>query len=190
MMKWKEQLNGDCPRRDAHGLHERCDLICPERVRQYGNGCLRRNNFAQQFESLEDKLCRHYCRASDVTGWPARPDEIRAGACGWTSGRIRRCRLRSHAGLLGGAHPSRRQLLTARCVVQSRDPTKVSRRKRHASGLLPQLTSLAVPEAGAPLLADPRANLSVEHMCHPEIRVHHPITGSLPPCSRWLRTSL
>jgi len=23
MMKWKEQLNGDCPKRDAHGLHER-----------------------------------------------------------------------------------------------------------------------------------------------------------------------
>jgi hypothetical protein len=30
MMKWKEQLNGDCPRRDALGLHERCDLICPD----------------------------------------------------------------------------------------------------------------------------------------------------------------
>jgi hypothetical protein len=30
MMKWKEQLNGDCPKRDAHGLHERCDLICPD----------------------------------------------------------------------------------------------------------------------------------------------------------------
>jgi hypothetical protein len=30
MMKWKEQLNGDCPRRDAHGLHERCDLIWPD----------------------------------------------------------------------------------------------------------------------------------------------------------------
>jgi hypothetical protein len=28
MMKWKEQLNGDCPKRDAHGLHERCDLLC------------------------------------------------------------------------------------------------------------------------------------------------------------------
>ena len=27
MMKWKEQLNGDCPRRDAH---ERCDLRCPD----------------------------------------------------------------------------------------------------------------------------------------------------------------
>jgi hypothetical protein len=32
MMKWKEQLNGDCPRRDAHGLHERCDLICPDYI--------------------------------------------------------------------------------------------------------------------------------------------------------------
>jgi hypothetical protein len=29
-MKWKEQLNGDCPKRDAHSLHERCDLICPD----------------------------------------------------------------------------------------------------------------------------------------------------------------
>jgi len=28
MMKWKE-LNGDCPKRDAHSLHERCDLRCP-----------------------------------------------------------------------------------------------------------------------------------------------------------------
>jgi len=25
-----EQLNGDCPKRDAHGLHERCDLLCPD----------------------------------------------------------------------------------------------------------------------------------------------------------------
>jgi hypothetical protein len=30
MMKWKEQLNGDCPKRDAHELHGRCDLICPD----------------------------------------------------------------------------------------------------------------------------------------------------------------
>jgi hypothetical protein len=30
MMKWKEQLNGDCPRRDEISLHERCDLICPD----------------------------------------------------------------------------------------------------------------------------------------------------------------
>jgi hypothetical protein len=30
MMKWKEQINGDCPRRDAPQLHDRCDLICPD----------------------------------------------------------------------------------------------------------------------------------------------------------------
>jgi hypothetical protein len=30
MMKWREQLNGDCPKRDAHSPHERCDLICPD----------------------------------------------------------------------------------------------------------------------------------------------------------------
>jgi hypothetical protein len=30
MMKWKEQLNGDCAKRDAHSMHERCDLICPD----------------------------------------------------------------------------------------------------------------------------------------------------------------
>ena len=30
MMKWKEQLNGDCPKRDAHSVMERCDLICPD----------------------------------------------------------------------------------------------------------------------------------------------------------------
>jgi hypothetical protein len=30
MMKWKEQLHGDCPKRDAHQLHDRCDLICPD----------------------------------------------------------------------------------------------------------------------------------------------------------------
>jgi hypothetical protein len=29
MMKWKEQLNGDCPKRDAR-LYERCDLLCPD----------------------------------------------------------------------------------------------------------------------------------------------------------------
>jgi hypothetical protein len=29
-MKWKEQLNGDCPKRDAPQMHERCDLICPD----------------------------------------------------------------------------------------------------------------------------------------------------------------
>jgi hypothetical protein len=30
MMKWKEQLNGDCPKRDSPQLHDRCDLICPD----------------------------------------------------------------------------------------------------------------------------------------------------------------
>ena len=30
MMKWKEQLNGDCPKRDAPQMHNRCDLICPD----------------------------------------------------------------------------------------------------------------------------------------------------------------
>jgi hypothetical protein len=30
MMKWREQLNGDCPRRAAHSIQERCDLICPD----------------------------------------------------------------------------------------------------------------------------------------------------------------
>jgi hypothetical protein len=30
MMKWKDQLNGDCPKQDAPQLHERCDLICPD----------------------------------------------------------------------------------------------------------------------------------------------------------------
>jgi hypothetical protein len=30
MMKWRELLKGDCPKRDAHNLHERCDLICPD----------------------------------------------------------------------------------------------------------------------------------------------------------------
>jgi hypothetical protein len=30
LMKWKEQLNGDCPKRDAHSMLERCDLVCPD----------------------------------------------------------------------------------------------------------------------------------------------------------------
>jgi hypothetical protein len=30
MMKWKEQLNGDCPKRDAPQMHDRCDLVCPD----------------------------------------------------------------------------------------------------------------------------------------------------------------
>jgi hypothetical protein len=30
MVKWREQLNGDCPNRDAHVMHGRCDLVCPD----------------------------------------------------------------------------------------------------------------------------------------------------------------
>jgi hypothetical protein len=29
MMKWREMLNADCPKRDGR-LHDRCDLICPD----------------------------------------------------------------------------------------------------------------------------------------------------------------
>jgi hypothetical protein len=29
MMKWREMLNADCPKREAHGLHDRCDVVCP-----------------------------------------------------------------------------------------------------------------------------------------------------------------
>ena len=32
LMKWREMLNGDCPKRDASQLHDRCDLLlCPDR---------------------------------------------------------------------------------------------------------------------------------------------------------------
>src|SRR5262245_58087006 len=30
MSKWLSNLKGDCPKRDAHSLHERCDLVCPD----------------------------------------------------------------------------------------------------------------------------------------------------------------
>jgi hypothetical protein len=30
MMKWREMLNADCPKRDATGLHARCDLVCSD----------------------------------------------------------------------------------------------------------------------------------------------------------------
>jgi hypothetical protein len=30
MMKWKQQLNSDCPKRDAPQLQERCNLLCPD----------------------------------------------------------------------------------------------------------------------------------------------------------------
>ena len=29
MMKWREQLNGDCPKCDAR-MQDRCDLVCPD----------------------------------------------------------------------------------------------------------------------------------------------------------------
>jgi hypothetical protein len=28
--KWLSDLKGDCPKRDAPQLHERCDLVCPD----------------------------------------------------------------------------------------------------------------------------------------------------------------
>jgi hypothetical protein len=30
MMKWRAQLSDDRPRRHAHSVQERCDLICPD----------------------------------------------------------------------------------------------------------------------------------------------------------------
>jgi hypothetical protein len=30
LMKWREMLNADCPKRDAHSLHDRCDVVCPD----------------------------------------------------------------------------------------------------------------------------------------------------------------
>jgi hypothetical protein len=30
MMKWREMLNADCPKRDAHSLQDRCDAVCPD----------------------------------------------------------------------------------------------------------------------------------------------------------------
>ena len=30
LMKWREMLNADCPKRDAHSLTDRCDLVCPD----------------------------------------------------------------------------------------------------------------------------------------------------------------
>jgi hypothetical protein len=29
LMKWREQLNGDCPKCDAR-MQDRCDLVCPD----------------------------------------------------------------------------------------------------------------------------------------------------------------
>src|SRR6516165_12483684 len=50
-------------------------------------------------------------------------------------------------------------------------PTNVSRHTGRASGPLPQLASSAVPEAEAPLPADPHASTSGEQTCHLGIRV-------------------
>jgi hypothetical protein len=30
LMAWRETLNADCPRRDATGLHNRCDVVSPD----------------------------------------------------------------------------------------------------------------------------------------------------------------
>ena len=30
LSKWLSDLKGDCPKRDAHSPHERCDLLCPD----------------------------------------------------------------------------------------------------------------------------------------------------------------
>jgi hypothetical protein len=30
MSKWMSALKGDCPKRNAPHLHQRCDLICPD----------------------------------------------------------------------------------------------------------------------------------------------------------------
>jgi hypothetical protein len=30
LTKWGSDLKGDCPKRNLHALHERCDVICPD----------------------------------------------------------------------------------------------------------------------------------------------------------------
>ena len=30
MSKWLSELKGDCRKRVAHSLHDRCDLLCPD----------------------------------------------------------------------------------------------------------------------------------------------------------------
>jgi hypothetical protein len=30
MSTWVSDLKGDCPKRDAAGLQDRCDLVCPD----------------------------------------------------------------------------------------------------------------------------------------------------------------
>jgi hypothetical protein len=30
LMKWREMLNADCPKRETFQLHGRCDVVCPD----------------------------------------------------------------------------------------------------------------------------------------------------------------
>jgi hypothetical protein len=30
LTRWVSDLKGDCPKRDVHAQHQRCDLICPD----------------------------------------------------------------------------------------------------------------------------------------------------------------
>ncbi len=30
LTNWASDLKGDCPKRNVHALHERCDIICPD----------------------------------------------------------------------------------------------------------------------------------------------------------------
>ena len=30
LTRWVSDLKGDCPKREVHALHERCDVICPD----------------------------------------------------------------------------------------------------------------------------------------------------------------
>jgi hypothetical protein len=55
MIKWKEQLNGDCLKRDGR-MYDRCDLICPDMPKaiQTKNPAVRR----QAEEDWEQKRWR------------------------------------------------------------------------------------------------------------------------------------
>src|SRR5262249_33820951 len=61
--------------------------------------------------------------------------------------------------------------LDYRVVFLNHHSSRFGSFSRRASGPLPQLASSAVPEAEAPLPADPHASPSGEQTCHPEIRV-------------------
>ena len=66
MMKWREMLNADCPRRDATGLHNRCALVCPDRRRYSENGhhCGREGAMVGDLSGFVG-----YC-AGDASGFP------------------------------------------------------------------------------------------------------------------------